>query len=90
MWLAEIQHRGHAIKAAMDQRRAFRRRRRSNLRHRAPRFDNRTRLAGWLPPSLQHRVDTTVSWVSRLQRLAPVTALSMELVRFDTQKLVNP
>ena len=89
-WLAEIQHRGSQIKKGMDVRRAFRQRRRSQLRHRAPRFDNRTRSEGWLPPSLQHRVDTTTSWVDRLQRLAPVTAISMELVRFDTQKLANP
>ena len=90
VWLAEIQHRGHAIREAMDRRRAFRKRRRGNLRHRPPRFDNRTRSEGWLPPSLQHRVDTTTSWVNRLQRLAPIEAISMELVRFDTQKLVTP
>ena len=90
LWLAEIQHRGHAIREAMGRRRAFRRRRRSNLRHRPPRFDNRTRPEGWLPPSLQHRVDTTTSWVDRLQRLASVEAISMELVRFDTQKMENP
>ena len=45
---------------------------------------------GWLAPSLQHRVDTTVSWVKRFTKLAPVTGLSMEQVRFDTQKLQNP
>ena len=90
LWLAEIQHRGHAIHEAMDRRRAFRRRRRGNLRYRKARFDNRTRPKGWLPPSLQHRVDTTLSWVDRLQRFVPVQAGSMELARFDTQKLVNP
>ena len=46
--------------------------------------------APWLAPSLQHRVDTTMSWVHRLMRLAPVTALSQELVRFDTQSMQNP
>jgi hypothetical protein len=35
-------------------RRAFRRRRRGQLRYRAPRFLNRTRPKGWLPPSLRH------------------------------------
>lgn len=89
--LAELTHRGHAIRDALAQRRAFRRRRRGvNLRHRAPRFDNRTRPEGWLVPSLHHRVDTTLSWVRRLQRFAPVTALSQELVRFDTQALQSP
>ncbi|WP_075879595.1 RNA-guided endonuclease IscB [Vreelandella massiliensis] len=81
--------RGRAV--VHKQRRAFRRRRRSkNLRYRAPRFDNRTRKAGWLPPSLQHRVDTAMAWLERLSKLAPITATSQELVRFDTQQLDNP
>lgn len=89
--LAELKHRGQAIRDALTQRRAFRRRRRSsNLRYRAPRFDNRVRKVGWLPPSLQHRVDTTMTWVNRLRRWVPVTAISQELVRFDTQALQNP
>lgn len=89
--LFELVHRGFQIRKALEQRRAFRRRRRSqNLRYRAPRFDNRTRRAGWLPPSLQHRVDSVMAWVNRLSRLTPVSAISQELVRFDTQKLENP
>jgi 5-methylcytosine-specific restriction endonuclease McrA len=91
LFLAELAHRGHSIRDALTQRRAFRRRRRcANLRYRAARFDNRRRPQGWLPPSLQHRVDTIMSWVRRLCLWAPVTALSQELVRFDTQALQNP
>lgn len=89
--LFDLVHRGHQISEALTQRRGFRRRRRStSLRHRAPRFDNRTKPEGWLAPSLRHRMETTMGWVSRLQRLAPVTAVSVERVRFDTQKLQNP
>ncbi len=69
---------------------AFRRRRRGNLRYRPARFLNRTKPAGWLAPSLQHRVDTTMAWVVRLRRWAPVTSLSTMLHRFDTQALQNP
>jgi len=43
-----------------------------------------------LPPSLQSRVENTLTWVKRICRFAPATALSLELVRFDTQKLQNP
>jgi 5-methylcytosine-specific restriction endonuclease McrA len=88
--LLELQHRGHAIRDALTSRRAFRRRRRGNLRYRPARFDNRTKPEGWLAPSLQHRVDTTMSCVSRLQRWAPIAALSTLLHRFDTQALQNP
>ncbi len=89
--LMELNHRGPSIRDALTRRRAFRRRRRrGGLRYRAPRFDNRSRHDGWLPPSLQHRVDTTLTWVARLVRWAPVTGISQMLHRFDTQKLQNP
>ncbi|WP_155996452.1 RNA-guided endonuclease IscB [Verrucomicrobium sp. 3C] len=90
LWLAELEHRGSAIRERLATRRAFRRRRRSTLRHRPARFNNRRRPEGWLAPSLRHRVDTTMTWVARLRRLAPVTGLSQELVRFDTQAMQNP
>ena len=89
--LMELVHRGKQITEALTARRHMRRRRRSQLRHRAPRFLNRgNQQRGWLAPSLQHRVDTCMAWVQRIQRWAPVTALSSELVRFDMQALQNP
>ena len=90
IWAGELEHRGAAIRKALEQRRGHRRFRRSKLRYRQPRFNNRTKPNGWLAPSLQHRVDTTMSWVTRLCRLAPVTALSQELVKFDLQQMQNP
>ena len=90
LFQAEIHHRGALIKKKLDRRRAFRRRRRGHLRYRKPRFDNRTRPDGWLPPSLRHRVDTTLAWVDRLWRLIPVAGLSTMLHRFDAQALQNP
>ena len=36
------------------------------------------------------RVETTIAWVNRLRRLAPVSAISQELVRFDTQAMQHP
>jgi 5-methylcytosine-specific restriction endonuclease McrA len=89
--LAEIAHRGTTIHKRMLQRAAFRRRRRAaRLRYRARRCANRRRSKGWLPPSLQSRVDNTAAWVRRYRRLAPVSALSVEHVRFDTQLLHKP
>jgi 5-methylcytosine-specific restriction endonuclease McrA len=87
----ELSHRGRQISEALTARRSMRRRRRGKLRYRAPRFLNRgNRPKGWLAPSLQHRVDTRMAWVKRFQAWAPVTALSLELVRFDTQALQDP
>jgi 5-methylcytosine-specific restriction endonuclease McrA len=91
LFAAELSHRGHEIKKALDDRRAARRRRRArHTRYRQPKFDNRRRPKGWLAPSLMSRVDNVVTWVNRLRKLCPITAISMELVRFDLQKSENP
>lgn len=87
-FLMDLVHRGQQIRDALSARAQLRRARRSrNTRYRKRRFDNRTRSSSWLPPSLMHRIETTVSWVERLQRLAPITHLAQELVRFDTQAM---
>jgi 5-methylcytosine-specific restriction endonuclease McrA len=89
--LAEVTHRGKTVRKRITQRAMFRRRRRTaNLRYRAPRFNNRSRPQGWLPPSLQSRVDNITSLVSRYRALAPITSLCVESVRFDLQKLQDP
>ena len=88
---AELIHRGHAIKSRLDSRRAIRRSRRNRkTRYRQARFLNRTRSKGSLAPSLQHRVETTLTWVLRLRKLAPLGSISQELVRFDLQQMENP
>lgn len=85
-----LNHRGSKIRDALTSRRQLRRGRRCrNLRYRSPRFLNRTKPKGWLAPSLQHRVDTVMSWMNRLTRLVPVTGFVQELVKFDTQLMQN-
>ncbi len=89
--LAEVQHRGKVVKKHLQQRANYRRRRRSkNLRYREKRFENRRRDDGWLPPSLRSRMDNVLSWVDRYRRLAPVTGISIENVRFDMQTMETP
>ncbi len=91
VFAAEIEHRGEAIKQALAARRAIRCSRRSRkTRYRKPRFLNRRRPEGWLPPSLKSRISNIETWVNRLARLYPISGLSMELVKFDTQLLENP
>lgn len=91
VFAAELKHRGFAIREALTSRRQLRRGRRARkTRYRAPRFLNRTRPDGWLAPSLQSRVDNIKTWVDKLLKLAPITAISQELVRFDMQLMSNP
>jgi hypothetical protein len=88
VWLAQIEHRTN-IKEKLDTRRGHRRFRRNKLRYRKPRFNNRKRREGWIPPSLQSRVDNISSWVIKLQKLIPITRISYENVKFDTQLMQN-
>src|SRR5262249_7109094 len=88
VWAAELTHRGPAIKHAAFQRRAVRRgRRQRTTRYRPPRFHNRRRRRGWLPPSLGSRVTNVLTWVRRLGSLCELEALSVERVKFDLQRL---
>ena len=91
VFAAELSHRGQAIKKSLDDRRAVRRSRRARqTRYRQARFQNRTRPRGWLAPSLESRVCNVITWVQRLCRLCPITAMSQEVVKFDLQRMQEP
>src|SRR5262252_205983 len=91
VWAAELAHRGEEVKHALEQRRGVRRsRRQRHTRYRQPRFRNRRRKPGWQPPSRLSRVQNVVTWVERLRRWCTLGALSLELVRFDTQRMQQP
>jgi 5-methylcytosine-specific restriction endonuclease McrA len=91
VFAAEIEHRGQAIRKTLDTRRAIRQdRRQRKTRYRQPRFSNRTRPKGWLPPSLESRLANILTWVERIRRSCPVAVVSQELVRFDLQQIENP
>jgi 5-methylcytosine-specific restriction endonuclease McrA len=87
LFAANLHHRGFAITASLARRRFVRRgRRQRRTRYRKPRFNNRlTNKEGWLPPSLQSRICDVMTWVARLRRVCPLAAISVELVKFDTQ-----
>lgn len=90
VFAAELEHRGQQIRDALESRRAIRRNRRQRkTRYRKPRFLNRTKPKGWLPPSLQSRVNNLQTWFVRFVKLCNVQSISIELVRFDTQLMQN-
>lgn len=91
VFAAEITHRAEQVREALTKRRAVRRsRRQRHTRYRKPRFANRRRPKGWLPPSLESRLANITTWVARVQGWCPITALSLELVKFDTALLQQP
>jgi len=101
VWAAELTHRGFQIRnelASRHQIRRSRRKRQTRYRHcKCPSLKKgkkypvpKQRRSGWLPPSLKSRIHNVETWVKRIRRYCPISGISQELVRFDTQKLMNP
>jgi 5-methylcytosine-specific restriction endonuclease McrA len=78
------------IKRLLEKRRAYRRERRSRKWYREPRFDNRCRKDGWLPPSLEHKLQSHIKLIERLKRILPIRRVVVEVASFDAQKMQNP
>jgi hypothetical protein len=66
--------------------------RRSHLRYRQVRFNNRTasKKDGWLAPSIHHRIDSHIRLVEDLTKILPITEIRVEIGIFDAQKISNP
>ncbi len=87
----EIHHRGTLIRRKLRDRAARRQQRRGRGRYCKPSYRIRAQIKnakrayarrrekGWLSPSLQHRIETTMTWVARLRRWAPVGEIVQEL-----------
>ena len=86
----ELKHRAKALKATMTRRRQLRRNRRSRLPLRAPRFNNRRRKPSTLPPSVDSLRIDTMRVVNAIRQLYPVSSISIERNKFDTQLMVDP
>ena len=102
-FLAEIEHRGDAVKTRLDARRGARRsRRQRETRYRHCKFINRklkkgskykvdsNRPEGWIPPSIKSVEQNIVNWVIKLSKLCNITSVSIESVKFDSQLMDNP
>ncbi len=73
----------------LTERRMYRRGRRNKLWYREPRFDNRKRKEGSLPPSVQRRYDTNLKIINLMKSLMPITKVTVEVANFDIQKIEN-
>ena len=100
IWCAEIAYRSAQIRSALKTRAAGRSARRCRAkqasgRHRKEsRFKHRTRPAGWLAPSVYHRVQSTLRWLRFALRYAGVGAsrvrVHVEVCAFDAHAVLHP
>ena len=84
----EIRHRAD-ITQRLIERKGHRRRRRSTKWFRKRRFNNRTRSADWLPPSLESVVSNQLHRAAKLAKLAGSRQVVVETAKFDTQKALR-
>lgn len=59
-------------------------------RYRKARFLNRRKLKGWLPPSIQAKLDANFAWIDKFCSLVPNPKLRIEVGKFDAAKMINP
>ena len=78
------------MKERLEKRSICRRARRSRLRYRKERWQNRKVNKGWLAPSIQHKLDSTIKFVDKMHKILPITKTIVEIGAFDIQKIKNP
>lgn len=78
---------GHSER--LKERKMYRRTRRSHLRYRKPRFDNRHKKEKWIAPSLKHKLDTHLQFINLIQSIIPIKQIVIEVGSFNIQKIKN-
>lgn len=67
----------------------YRKIRRSRLRYRKARWNNRTKSKpkGWLAPSIQYKLDSHIKFIDSLYDILPISKCIVEVANFDIQKM---
>lgn len=92
IWGMNLTHRIGIVDKLTTRRQCRRGRRNRKTRYRKPRFMNRvgTKKKGWLPPSKMAVINNIINWTKKIMRFCPISAIDVEHVKFDTQKMENP
>jgi hypothetical protein len=77
------------MKDRLAERASYRRVRRSRLRHREARWNNRTKTKqqGWLAPSIKHKLASHIKFIESMYKILPITNCTIEVANFDIQKM---
>ena len=91
MYAADVELRNDIVDK-LSTRREQRRTRRSRLRYRKARFNNRvsSKRKGWLAPSIENKIQTHLTIVEKIHKFLPITNIVVETASFDIQKINNP
>ena len=91
LYAADVELRNDIVDK-LSTRREQRRTRRSRLRYRKARFNNRvsSKRKGWLAPSIENKIQTHLTVVEKIHKFLPITNIVVETASFDIQKINNP
>lgn len=89
VYSADVELRNDIVEL-ISTRKQNRRTRRSRLRYRKPRFNNRKKDDKWLAPSVEQKIQCHLKVVEYLHKILPITKIVVELANFDIQKILNP
>lgn len=91
LYAADVELRNDIVDK-LSTRRGLRRTRRSRLRYRKARFNNRvsSKRKGWLAPSVENKIQTHLTVVEKIHKFLPITNIVVETASFDIQKINNP
>ena len=79
------------IKELLATKKIYRRSRRTRkTRYRTARWQNKKRRESWLPPTIQSRIDNQIFWINKISSLLPNPKITVEVGKFDAQKMINP
>lgn len=91
LYAADVELRNDIVDK-LSTRRELRRTRRSRIRYRKARFNNRvsSKRKGWLAPSVENKIQTHLTVVEKIHKFLPITNIVVETASFDIQKIKNP
>ena len=87
---ANVQIRNDIVNLLANRRELRRNRRYRKTRYRKAKFLNRKKEKGWLPPSVQNKIDTHFSIVKKIHKILPISKIIVEVASFDIQRIKNP
>ncbi|GAH99739.1 unnamed protein product, partial [marine sediment metagenome] len=90
LFSAEVNLRGDIVKLNSERRQYRRSRRSRKTWYRKPRFLNRKKDKGWLVPSIQHKLDSSLKLIGKVKEILPISKINVEVAAFDIQKIKDP
>ena len=90
LYRAEVELRQDTKENINKKKRLRRARRQKNTGYRPPRFLNRRRKKGKLPPSIRSGIDSHYFLIKKISQFLPIKKIITEAGQFDVQAIINP